>query len=461
MAVLAGQVAGHSPGVALLGAWLADVEQHEPGVVDAPIERLSSWTSKEFDRLLPYFWAWLEFSTDSSRETLQNPRRRFDRHEVEAIQALSSESANRGGANRVLKLAAQLHADVAILARPAGEQYPPGTRVRTERVPPGALEERRLRILAPDARLGAIERDPLHWTFARALLDQITPDPSADPWVARWYRASAAAEAGEYRFADAGALLRHARKILPEDPRIFFASGCLLETLSSPAVLDFIAATALPGGLQFAVGSSRESLQEAEAYYRRALMFDPTLVDARLRLARVVARLGRTEEAAASLESLLAGPPPPPSLSFLAAMFMADIEQARGRDDRALPLIEQAAALYPRSQSAHMALGLLARRRGETEAAYAAPRRAIDLPVDRSAADDPWWDDLCSTACEPRISLRSSPSTTSWRSPRRWGTIGRRRVPPWRRRRRGRRPPWSTARLPRWSRPSRTWAVLW
>jgi tetratricopeptide (TPR) repeat protein len=391
IAMLAGQPLASTPGLELLRGWLSAVEQHEPGALDAPVERLSAWTSKEFDLLLPYFWAWLEFSTDVSRESLAQPRRRFGDGERDALQTLGREAANRGGPNRILKRAAQLHADVALLARPAGERYGSRFRLRPERVPPGALTERRLRILAPDARAGAVERDPLHWTFARTLLDQIAPDPAVDPWVARWYRASAAGEADELRFADAGALLRHARKILPDDARIFFASGCLLESLASPAVQDFIAATVLPGGLQFEVGSTRDSLQEAEAYFRRALRLDSTLVEARLRLARVIARQGRSDEAAAALDAILASPPPAPAMHFLAAMFMAEIEQGRGGDDRALALVEKAAALFPRAQSAHMALGLLARRRGDTKAAYATLRKAIDMPADRSEDDDPWW----------------------------------------------------------------------
>jgi tetratricopeptide (TPR) repeat protein len=124
--------------------------------------------------------------------------------------------------------------------------------------------------------------------------------------------------------------------------------------------------------------------------FRRALQADPTLAEARVRLARLPAARGQHAEAIAELQRALAAQPAN-DVRYLALMLLGDEVQAIGRRGEAKEHYEAAAALYPTAQSPLLALGLLAREGGDRRAAIAALDRISRLPADPEARIDPSW----------------------------------------------------------------------
>lgn len=121
--------------------------------------------------------------------------------------------------------------------------------------------------------------------------------------------------------------------------------------------------------------------------FRKALDFDTGLVEARLRLGRVLALDGKTDEATRELRAVAEGP----SLEarYLAHLFLAWIEDERGRLAEAVAHAEAAVALRPRWQSGQLALADLLRRSSRLEEASAAVARAVVVP-DEPATEDGW-----------------------------------------------------------------------
>jgi tetratricopeptide (TPR) repeat protein len=222
------------------------------------------------------------------------------------------------------------------------------------------------------------------------LLDGVTPAPSRDDVVRRWYRATAVYFMSRRMFADAVPHLERARRLFPADPRILMESGYLHEVLAAPRVQDVVRGTLPPAGMVFAVAPQRSNLRDAETDFRRAVEVDAALIEARVRLGHVVGLLGRHEEALSHLQQALAGARDR-VLQYHASMFLGNEQQALGQRDRARASYEKAAALYPRAQSPRLALTQLARAAGDRPGAWRALQPLLALPADESAREDPWW----------------------------------------------------------------------
>ena len=98
---------------------------------------------------------------------------------------------------------------------------------------------------------------------------------------------------------------------------------------------------------------------EAERLFRRALSIDPSLVEARVRLARLLDLRKRHEEAAAELKTALAGNATP-VVAFYAHLFAGRAAQSLGQSDVAAGHYQDALALFPDAQSALLASSQLA-----------------------------------------------------------------------------------------------------
>ncbi len=109
--------------------------------------------------------------------------------------------------------------------------------------------------------------------------------------------------------------------------------------------------------------SIRDSRTQAERLFRRALTIDPTLSEARIRLAHLLGDGGRHTEAAAELKRLTTGQLPP-FLDYYASLVTARTSRARGELDAARAAFEHAATVYPNAPAPRLGLSELAMAQG-------------------------------------------------------------------------------------------------
>jgi VWFA-related protein len=120
--------------------------------------------------------------------------------------------------------------------------------------------------------------------------------------------------------------------------------------------------------------------------FRKALELEPALLEARLRLGRLLWLDGKLDEAVHALQEVVSGPST--DGQALAQLFLTRIEDDRGRLPEAIAHAERAAALRPDWQSAELALADLRRRAGRPEEAT----RTVLAVVggDNAAGQDGW-----------------------------------------------------------------------
>ncbi len=124
-----------------------------------------------------------------------------------------------------------------------------------------------------------------------------------------------------------------------------------------------------------ASGPWRQATQEmrqksAEKHFREALKFDSSLVEARMRLGRVLQQRGLMQEARTELEAVFSQPDAPAAIRYLASIFLVDVLEAQGNPAAALARARDLAARYPDCQSAHLALSRAYEARGQRAGAF-------------------------------------------------------------------------------------------
>jgi tetratricopeptide (TPR) repeat protein len=129
-------------------------------------------------------------------------------------------------------------------------------------------------------------------------------------------------------------------------------------------------------------------LREAEQRYRLALSLDPTLVEAKVRLAWLLTHDGRVDEArpllAAAHQDSQDG-----YLTYLAALFLGRGCERQGRVDEARAWYEKASRVYPEGQTAYVALGHLLEAGGSPRDGWF---RVLDMfGKGPGPQRDPWW----------------------------------------------------------------------
>jgi hypothetical protein len=369
-----------------LREWLSAVDRHEPGARDAAAIAVGSWRRDQLDVLFLDVRSLLLLISATGGPMSVGGLPGFTNGEFKQLQFLALQVLP-SRANRLRTRGAMLHADVALLP-PSGEPIlavPPTTTSRDRsRVGPGPS------ILVSDGRQLGMQDAGLHWDFGRTLLDTVTPDPPRDEIVRLWYQATAAWQTLHHQFTYVVPHLARARVIFPTDARILLLSGGVYEMFASPRIQEFIRTTALPGGVVIDVPSERANLRRASAFYRRAVELDPDLMEARIRLGRVLGLQGRHEEAILELRRVNAAVGSS-LLSYYTALFLGASEEALGRSDRARQRFETASGLYPLAQSPYLALSRLAWSVGDRAGALRAIQPVLTFSANEDAREDPWW----------------------------------------------------------------------
>jgi hypothetical protein len=400
--------------ISRLEAWLSAIAAHRPGAYDASVRAVSTW-NKEQLRLV-----WIDASTivslvrepqvniffitePTSRNRNSIPRQvsplvpnrstqvLYTIGELRRLRELAKEVGARntpGPENDVLKRGAMLHADIEILS-PLGSR-PVSNRVRAG---PGSSL-----LLMDDGKQLGLQDTISHWDMGRRLLDLVrppdskkgvktTPDPGADDTVRRWYLAGCA-YMSRIRRNDPSQFAR-ALELFPDDPDILFFAAAAHEAFAGVRIQSVMQSMSIPREITFDVQSQGAELRRAEQLYKRALERNPHLVEARIRLGRVLGLRGRHDEAIAQLKQGL--PATDPVLVYYANLFLGGEFAAIGNVAEARRSYERAVAIQPLAQSPLFGLSRVADQAGDRAAALQIVARMMKLPQNERERSDPWW----------------------------------------------------------------------
>jgi len=130
----------------------------------------------------------------------------------------------------------------------------------------------------------------------------------------------------------------------------------------------------------------------AEGAYRRALALDSTLIEARVRLGRVLWFFDRREEAERELTQVVreATTTHAPALVYLANLFLAQLDEERGQLDAAREAYEAALHVYPAGQVARLALGRLLLATGREADGWQLTAASLHPAAWEGQSPDPW-----------------------------------------------------------------------
>jgi len=248
-----------------------------------------------------------------------------------------------------------------------------------------------------DASAASAQRD-----LARDLVLRLHARGGASDFDRFWHHAMGDFELDQGRILDAEQILEALIELYPQDAEARLARGraaeaglfllSLVERPSRAEVAPLASAMAVDSWR--ASRSGGPSATGEEAYrraaiesYREALRLEPGLLEARLRLGRVLWLDGKRDEAVREL-ALVAGGPSRDGRQ-LAHLFLSRIEEERGRPAQALAHAEAAVEARAQWQSGLLALADLQRRAGEAGKASATAARAVAVP-DEPATEDGW-----------------------------------------------------------------------
>jgi tetratricopeptide (TPR) repeat protein len=363
--------------------WIVAARAHHPGTIDQPLIDIATESPRN-----------LEVVRRQLRPVLEAD---FDRAEPR---------------NDILRRGALLHTDVALLLPEQAAAFTQSDDVPLVRpyFDPLASTRPRVRreadslVVGVDGEYLATAAETAHWSMARGLLSGIKPSASMDAFVRLWYRAVTAHFEAASLLGNAKYQMDRALEVLPRDPMILFYAGTLHEA-NAWAGIQSIRITS-PEREPVPFPSPQEEWRRAEPLLRAAIKENGP-IEARVRLARVLGRMGKHAEAASMLRAVA------PELSdlrlrYFGALFLGSEEGALGDVDRARDGFERAAALFPTAQSPLLALSELFQRTGNRDSALDALRRLQALPADSRQRVDPWLDYFRSFAFDADEQLRAA-----------------------------------------------------
>ena len=201
---------------------------------------------------------------------------------------------------------------------------------------------------------------------------------------------------------------REGLKLFPRDAELLLAAGSALEesatvwtcgsTVENPAMPPRFREATRAAALERVA-----RYRQARSLFQDAIASDDGLTLARVRLGRVLWRLGEREAAQAALERAIEASPDP-QLLCLAHLFLGRVHEDAGRLEQAVEHYRFSLALEPSGQAAAVALSHALRRAGEMEEARAVLRRAL-AHAGRRAGRDAYRDYLVGDAIHFREQL--------------------------------------------------------
>lgn len=252
--------------------------------------------------------------------------------------------------------------------------------------------------------LGVAALDP-HLSWSRRLIDRLarnkrsTRYPEMRAHALAWYRAVAAWLAGGLNLADLGPHVQRSLQLFPGDAGVLSDAACYFETFASPLLQSTMAPA---GGAKPVRRRARPRMDDeatttgnlldlAERHFRKALEIDASLVEARVRLGRVLTLRGRLPEARHELARATGETAADPRLGYLAQLFLGRALEEAGQTDAAAGAYEAADRIVPGAQSVALARASLASRRGDAAAARDGIERFFTAHAGQAGAVDPWW----------------------------------------------------------------------
>jgi tetratricopeptide (TPR) repeat protein len=220
-------------------------------------------------------------------------------------------------------------------------------------------------------------RAPVHLEIARSGVAGLAASPDTQPFRRAWYVLTIDYLIHWAALTRAGTIVDQIPRDVADAPETHVAVGLYHETLADSAATARVAV--------------RERTTAAR-HYRAAVSGSPSLVEARLRLGRVLLLLDRADEALAELERVSAETPDP-TVNYLARLFLGQAHERAGRIDDAIDSYRTAIELVPDGQAAGVALGraLLVTGRREAAAEVAIRLLGRGSPESFGSEPDPWW----------------------------------------------------------------------
>jgi len=373
----------------LLERWVTAAGTHVAGTVDAAVGSVVALRYRERVELNPAMRMFLAHMRGEKFATKDEGGKR--------VIAAARQVEETPGVTAFLKRAVVLHTDAAIFADrfpappdDAPRSAPPSAGRRLD--PPVPLLWNERVVLTRDGQLVGEAAVAWHLVFARSLADPRPFGPMApnDDFVGEWYHAVAAYLFSNGMNGDAAGHLNRAAQVCPNDARLVFDRATYAETLGLPiyqAVHDD--PRTLGPGFGAQIPSEEKTNAEAERLYRRALEIDPSYVEARVRLARLLNHRGQHDEAAAEIGKALDAKPAG-VVGFYARVVAARIASSHHRYDEALQQYRAAAKLFANAQSAIVGASYAALM-GADVADAVAPLAHLGA-TEAALNGDPWWD---------------------------------------------------------------------
>jgi VWFA-related protein len=222
---------------------------------------------------------------------------------------------------------------------------------------------------------------------ARDLID-LVKDPEAKR---RWLLVAGHRFQNASRLEEAAKLYEEGLKLDAKDAGLHLALGSVEEIRATLGLVSpVLGRDAPPAGSEsltrFQGQAERERFARlAHDHYRAALAAEPGLMEARLRLGRVLHRLGRSDDAIEQLVQVVAAKPEPRVL-VLAHLFLGNVHEGAGRLPQAVQQYRKALEADARSQTAALALSHALGRSGERSESAEVMRSAL-APGRRSTGD--------------------------------------------------------------------------
>jgi hypothetical protein len=221
-------------------------------------------------------------------------------------------------------------------------------------------------------------------------------------FVRRWFLLSGLVFFGTGELERSRSLFERGLKQFRNDPHLLLALGTLEEKLGStriyePALgsqgrhsaLDQYGRHSALDEYMEPVAARAQHLADAASYLRKALAAEPQLLEARLRLGRVLSLQGREDQARAEYEAVEHGASEA-ATRYLAALFQGRLHERQRRFPQAAEAYGRAAGYLGSCPTAYLALAHAIDAMGDRARVSDLLDHALQ-PVDLAAPSDPWW----------------------------------------------------------------------